>query len=124
MAMNKIVEGVLVLVAVGMILLGMIFVIASGIENLATGLVMILVAALILYYIYRSTKIEAAKPTLVSQTFNVKMDGSGKFNEKGMTCRSCGAPITDKSIKVVEGGLMVTCPYCNAVYAFEEQPKW
>jgi len=122
--MNRVVEGVSVLVAVGLVLLGMIFVIAGGIENLAAGGVMILVAVLILYYIYRTNKIEAAKPTLVSQTFNVKMDGSGKFSEKGMTCRSCGAPLTDKSLKIVEGGIMVTCPYCNAIYALEEAPKW
>ena len=39
-------------------------------------------------------------------------------------CRQCGAPVEQKDIKVVQGGLMVTCPYCSAVYALEEAPKW
>jgi len=122
--MGKLVQGFLVFVAVSMMLLGMVFVIASGIENTAIGAVMVLVAVGLLVLVYRMTKIEASKPTVVSQTFNVKMDGSGQFNAKEMKCKSCGAPITDKDLKVIQGGIMATCPYCGAVFAMEEAPKW
>jgi len=122
--MGKLVQGFLVFVAVSMMFLGMVFIIASGVESTAIGAVMVLVAAGLLVLVYRMTKIEAAKPTVVSQTFNVKMDGSGQFNAKEMKCKSCGAPITDKDLKVIQGGVMATCPYCGAVFAMEEAPKW
>jgi len=122
--MGKLVQGFLVFVAVSMMLLGMVFVITSVIENIAIGTVMVLVAVGLLVLVYRMTKIEASKPTVVSQTFNVKMDGSGQFNAKEMKCKSCGAPITDKDLKVIQGGIMATCPYCGAVFAMEEAPKW
>lgn len=122
--MNKVVEAFLVIVAVGLLLLGGIFVIAGEIENIVIGAVMILLALAILLFIYRVSKIEAAKPTLVSQTFNVKMEGSGKFEDKEMKCRSCGAPLADKDLKVIEGGIMAKCSYCGAVFALQEEPKW
>jgi Zn finger protein HypA/HybF involved in hydrogenase expression len=122
--MGKLVQGFLVFVAVSMMFLGMIFIIASGVESTAIGAIMVLVAVGLLVLVYRMTKIEAAKPTVVSQTFNVKMDGSAQFNAKEMKCKSCGAPITDKDLKVIQGGIMATCPYCGAVFAMEEAPKW
>jgi intracellular septation protein A len=122
--MGKLMQGFLVFVAVSLMLLGMVFIIASDIETIAIGAVMVLVAVGLLVLVYRMTKIEASKPTVVSQTFNVKMDGSGQFNAKEMKCKSCGAPITDKDLKVIHGGIMATCPYCGAVFAMEEAPKW
>ncbi len=122
--MNKIVEGFMVFVAVILILLGIVFLIAGALDTIAMGGIMIIIATVILVVVYRIEKMEAAKPTLVSQTFNVKMEGSGKFSEKEMKCRSCGAPLTDKELKIVKGGVMVTCPYCGATYAMQEAPKW
>ena len=122
--MNKIVEGFLVFVAVILILLGIIFLIAGALDTIAMGGIMIIIATVILVVVYRIEKMESAKPTLISQTFNVKMEGSGKFSEKEMKCRSCGAPLTDKELKIVQGGVMVTCPYCGATYAMQEAPKW
>jgi DNA-directed RNA polymerase subunit RPC12/RpoP len=122
--MNKIVEALLAFVGVCLLLLGVIFIIAAEMETLLVGGVMILASIGIFAYIYKLGKIEAAKPTLVSQTFNVKMDGSGEFEKRELKCRSCGAPLTEKSLKIVQGGIMVNCSYCGAVYAYEEAPKW
>ncbi len=122
--MNKVIEGFLVFVAVILILLGIIFLIAGALDTIAMGAIMIIIAAVILVVVYRIERMEAAKPTLVSQTFNVKMEGSGKFSEKEMKCRSCGAPLSDRELKIVQGGVMVTCPYCGATYAMQEAPKW
>lgn len=122
--MNKILEGFLVFVGIVILFLGIIFVVAGGIENTLTGAVMILVAVGIFAFTYYTEKIQATKPTLVSQTFNVKMEGSGKLDEKEMKCRTCGAPITEKDLKIVQGGVMVTCSYCGAAYSLEEEPKW
>ena len=122
--MNKIVEAFLVMVGVGLLLLGAIFILAGALDTIIIGALMVLIAAGLFFFVYRAAKIEAAKPTLVSQTFNVKMEGSGTFQEKEMKCRSCGAPLTDKDLKIVQGGVMAKCPYCGAVFAMQEQPKW
>jgi len=121
---NKIIEGFMILVAIAVIFLGLIFVVAGGNDNIIVGAVMILVAVGIFVFVYQAEKVQASKPTLVSQTFNVKMEGSGKFDEKEMKCKTCGAPITEKDLKIVEGGVMVTCSYCGASYSLQEEPKW
>ncbi|HSV42137.1 MAG TPA: hypothetical protein VLH13_01835 [Methanomassiliicoccales archaeon] len=122
--MNRIVEGLVLFVAISLILLGAIFLIASGTNNLITGAVLVIIAAMLLLFVYRSQKIQAAKPTLVTQNFNVKMEGSGSMEQKELKCRSCGAPLSEKNLKVVEGGVVMVCPYCSTVTALEESPKW
>jgi len=122
--MNKIVEALLVFVAIALVLLGAVFIMALDVTDMLIGAVLVVIAAAMFVFIYRLEKIEATKPTLVSQTFNVKMEGSGKLEDKEMKCRTCGAPITDKDLKIVQGGIMVTCSYCGAMYAMEEAPKW
>jgi predicted RNA-binding Zn-ribbon protein involved in translation (DUF1610 family) len=122
--LNKVLMGVVLFLAIFLILLGAIFIIASGMENIVVGAVFVVIAAILLLFVYRSEKIEAAKPTLVNQTFNVQMEGSGQLNQKQLTCKSCGAPLTDKDLKVVQGGVVVHCPYCGTIYALEEAPKW
>lgn len=122
--MNRIVQGLVLFVAIFLILLGAIFLIASGIENLITGAVLVLIAVMLLFFVYRSQKIEAAKPTLVTQNFNVKMEGSGTMEQKELKCRTCGAPLSEKNLKVVEGGVVMVCPYCNTVTSLQESPKW
>jgi Na+/melibiose symporter-like transporter len=122
--LNKVLTGAILFLAIFMILLGMIFIIASGMENIATGGVFVIIAVILLFFAYRTTKIEAAKPSVINQTFQVKMEGSGDLKEKELRCKSCGAPLTDKNLKVIQGGVMMTCPYCGAVSALEEAPKW
>jgi DNA-directed RNA polymerase subunit RPC12/RpoP len=122
--MNRIAYVLVLILAIFLILMGGIFMIASGIENIVTGVAMLGVAAILFFFLYRSERIEASRPRLISQTFNVKMGGSGQLEQKRLTCRSCGAPLEDKDLKVVQGGVVVTCQYCGSVYALEEAPKW
>lgn len=122
--MNRIASLVLTFLAIFLILLGGIFVIASGVDNILTGGLLIAVAGALLFFVYRSEKIEAAKPKLINQTFNVQMSGSGAMQQKQLACRSCGAPLEDKNLSVVDGGVVVKCPYCGTVYALQEAPKW
>jgi len=122
--MNKVVGALVTFVGICLVLLGAIFIIAWSVDTMVTGLAMVLIGAGLMYYVYRVEKIEAAKPKLVSQTFNVSMSGSGEMVQKNMVCKSCGAPISEKDVKVVQGGLMATCPYCGVVFALQEAPKW
>jgi transcription elongation factor Elf1 len=41
-----------------------------------------------------------------------------------LTCRSCGATLSQKSLQVQAGAVFVHCEYCGAAYQLEEQPKW
>jgi len=101
-----------------------IFLITAVVVNVVTGGVLVLIAVMLLIFAYRSQKVEAAKPTLVTQNFDVKMEGSGKLDQKELKCPSCGAPLTDKNLKVVEGGVVMVCPYCGTITSLQESPKW
>ena len=122
--MNKIAMALLLFVAIFLILIGIVFIIAGETDNLLVGIVLIVVSVILLVFVYRSQKIEASKPKLVNQTIKVDMGGSGQFQEKQFKCKSCGAPLTEKDFKVIQGGIMVSCPYCGTAYALEEAPKW
>lgn len=122
--MNKLVGALITFVGICLVLLGAIFIVAWSVENIVTGAVMVLVGAALMYYTYRVEKVEAAKPKLISQTYNVTLSGSGAMLPKDMICKSCGAPIADKDITAVQGGLMAKCPYCGVVFALQEAPKW
>ncbi|HUL39227.1 MAG TPA: hypothetical protein VLU38_02960 [Methanomassiliicoccales archaeon] len=122
--MSRVTSAVLLFVAIFLIVLGAIFIIAGGTENLVAGGLMVVIAVVLIFFGWQSEKVRAAQPKLVSQTFNVKMEGSGQLEQKQLKCKSCGAPLSDKDLKVISGGIMVSCPYCGTKYALEEAPKW
>jgi len=122
--LNRVMESVILFVAIFLMLLGVIFLIAAGTQNLITGGALVLLAIVIMVFVYRSKKIEAAKPTLVNQNFNVTMSGSGQMEKKELNCKSCGAPLSDNNLKVVQGGVIMECPYCGTISSLEESPKW
>jgi len=122
--LGRVASTFLLVIAIFLILLGAIFIIAGSTLNIATGAVFVIIAIVLLVVYYRMEKVAASKPTVVNQTFNVKMEGSGQLTQKQLVCKSCGAPLTDKDLKVVSGGVVVHCPYCGTTYALEEAPKW
>ena len=119
--MNRIAHAMVLSLAVFLVLLGGVFIIASGAENILVGSIFIGTAALLFYLTYRSDKINAARPRLVNQTINVRMDVSGDLEQKQLTCRSCGN-LTDNNLQVK--GNYRKCPYCSSTHALEEMPKW
>ena len=124
--MHIVIKFLLVVVGIGLLFMGLVFMMAyeGGMENVAIGAVMLVMAMVIFVFMYRIGKAEAKKTTVVKQTFNVKMGGSGELKQRQMKCKNCGAPIEDKDLKMIDGGIMYTCSYCNSVGAFEEEPKW
>jgi hypothetical protein len=121
---NKVAMGLVLLLAVVLIVFGSIFVIAGDTASVVTGLILIVVGLVLVYFVYRADKVKASQPQVVQQTVNVQMGGSGQLNQKAMTCKNCGGPLSDKDLKLVEGAVVVTCPYCGTVSSFEEAPKW
>jgi DNA-directed RNA polymerase subunit RPC12/RpoP len=124
--MNKIVRYAIAFVALFLLFLGLVFLMAyeDGLENIMIGGVMILLALGMLAFVYYDSRLEAKRPVVVEQTYNVRIEGSGELGQKPMKCQSCNAPVGEKDVKVIEGGLMYTCPYCGSVGALEEEPKW
>jgi len=118
-------KAVVAFVALGLLFLGFIFVIAGGsAENYGTGAAMLIVGLVLLGYIYRMSRIEASRPKVIQQDVHVTMGGSGEFQERRMNCPSCGAPVEEKDVTLMSGGLVIKCPYCETTSALEEEPKW
>ena len=122
--MNRIVEGIIVFFGICLLLLCAIFFISATATDAVIGAVLLLIALIMFYFVYLVEKVDATKPTQIQQTFNVKMEGSGAMDAREMKCKSCGAPITDKDLTVIQGGIMAKCSFCGAVFALEEAPKW
>ncbi|MEM3493622.1 MAG: hypothetical protein QXJ27_04870 [Thermoplasmata archaeon] len=87
--------------------------------TLLTGIIMIGIALLIIVAI----KLTEPKPTQKVE-ITQKLDLHGNMNLERLKCRSCGADLSQKSIKVVSGGVLISCEYCGTTYMLEEEPKW
>ena len=53
-----------------------------------------------------------------------KIDVSGEIAMEKMKCRNCGAQLDKDSIKLAEGAIVVSCPFCGTSYQIVEEPKW
>ncbi len=53
-----------------------------------------------------------------------QIDIGGDVDMEALKCESCGAQLDKSAISLVEGAVMVTCPYCDATYQIVEEPKW
>ena len=57
-------------------------------------------------------------------TIHQQVDLTGEVNPEALKCRNCGSQLDKSAISVVEGAIMVTCPYCGTTYQLTEEPKW
>lgn len=80
--------------------------------------IIFLIAAVALIYVSR------AQPQIIETRNIQQIDLSGDVNLEEIRCRSCQAPLSDKSIRVEAGAIFINCEYCGATYQFEEAPKW
>ncbi|NIP35966.1 MAG: hypothetical protein GWN12_13670 [Thermoplasmata archaeon] len=123
------IKGVLVFFGLGMLFLGIVFMIAGGsAENYGIAVVLIIIAMVLLLIVYRASSQEtaamASQPQYHEHKYDVKMEGSGDFSEEKLVCPYCGAPADNKDITLVSGGLMIKCQYCGKASQMEEAPKW
>ena len=66
----------------------------------------------------------ARQPPKQETTIIQKIDLSGDVRLENLTCRSCGASLSSKSVRVEAGAIFIHCEYCAATYQAEEEPKW
>jgi len=120
------VKGVIVFFGLGLMMLGVIFLIAGGSENTTAGGVMVGLSLALFAFVYMVDRQDSASMASrpVHQEFNVTMGGSGEMRERKLVCPYCGAPVGEKDVKVSEGGLTLNCSYCHQVSHVEEEPKW
>lgn len=100
-------------------LLGLMFVVGAQGQPLriVVGLILIAAAAALVWMSYLG-------PRPTNTTLVQKIDLSGDVKLQDLTCRSCGATLSQKSLSVEAGAVFVHCEYCGAAYQLEEQPKW
>jgi len=48
----------------------------------------------------------------------------GDTHLQSLTCERCGGSLDSRSVTYRAGAIFVTCPYCEANYQLEEEPKW
>jgi len=99
--------------------LGFIFITGSRgqIHMMIIGAILFVAAGALIYM--ARVQPEPSQTTIVQQ-----IDLSGDVKLEEIRCRSCNAPLSDKSIRVEAGAIFVNCEFCGATYQFEEAPKW
>jgi hypothetical protein len=107
------------LVAAVLGFLGLMFVAGSQgqIVRIIIGIVLFIAAGGLVY-------LSRIQPQIVQTNITQKIDLSGDVSVESLKCKSCGAPLTEKSVSVQAGAVMVNCEYCGSVYQLEEEVKW
>lgn len=107
------------------ILFGVLFLIAAFdgrpvsqvISNFIIAAVLIGIGVVIIIAI----KMREPKP---KQEIVQKIDVSGEIAMERLKCKNCGALLDKDSIKLAEGAIVISCPYCGTTYQMVEEPKW
>lgn len=109
-----------------LVLLGVLFIIAatSGQQTnpagtLLTGAVMVAIGLGIIV----AVRLREPKPKQ-QVTIRQEIDIGGDVEMEALKCSSCGAQLDKSAISLVQGAVMVSCPYCSATYQIVEEPKW
>jgi hypothetical protein len=109
------------LLATLMGLLGMLFLVAAGQGNSVARIVIAVVCLIAAAAIVALVQLKPIQQTHVHHT---KLDLTGDVSLEQITCRQCGATLSDKSVRVAAGAVFVHCEYCGSEYQLEEAPKW
>ncbi|MHB8136110.1 MAG: hypothetical protein ACYDH1_18030 [Anaerolineaceae bacterium] len=88
--------------------------------NLLVGIVLVIIAFVIIYFVTKKAK--EAEKNITNVSLNIDLPGNVAL--ESLKCQSCGGALTSDSITMVNGAPMVTCPFCNSTYQITEEPKW
>ena len=127
--MHIAVKAIIAFFGFGFLAMGSIFLIAGGsTDNYVVAAVLLAIGAALFAFIYRVNKQDAdalaKRPEVHQHQYDITMAGSGDFTEQKLVCPYCGAPAAQENVRVIGGGLMIECPYCDKVSELEEAPKW
>lgn len=112
---------VVYLLAGGLAMLGLLFAVAAGqgnaIARIAIGIVCLGAAAALVALV-------RLKPTQETHVHHTRLDLSGDVSLQEITCKQCGATLSENSVSVKAGAVFVKCEFCSAEFQLEEAPKW
>jgi hypothetical protein len=107
------------LLAVVVGLLGLVFLAGNQGEVLRIVVGGVLIAAAIAMVVAARMR-----PKVIQRNVVQKIDIGGDVRLEDLKCRKCGATLSKEAVTVQDGAVMVACPYCQAAYQMEEEPKW
>jgi len=114
---------ILFVIAAILIFFGVIFLLsisANGDVSLLWYAGAFLLIAFILIFFAARMK----KPTEEVTNVTLNIDLPGDVTMESIKCKSCGSPLSEKDVKMVNGAPMVTCSSCGTTYQLTEEPKW
>jgi len=60
----------------------------------------------------------------ITQQVDVDLDMPGDVSVDKLKCQSCGGELSKDHVSLVQGAVMINCPYCGSTYQLTEEPKW
>ena len=107
---------VLYIAAVGLIGLGIIFIMAAYAETirLIEGIIFIAIALTIVYFTMERKPIEIKKTVAIT----------GPIKVKAIKCPNCSAMLNPDTVQVIDGKPYMTCDYCGNKFEITEEPTW
>jgi len=60
----------------------------------------------------------------ITQQVDLDLDMPAEVTAEKLKCDSCGAELSKDDVSLVEGAVMISCPYCGTTYQITEEPKW
>jgi DNA-directed RNA polymerase subunit RPC12/RpoP len=89
------------------------------VSRLIVGVVSLAIAVVIIWVV------RTRGPAPIQQiTQQVDVDMPAEVAAQTLKCRNCGGELSKDDVSLVQGALMVTCPYCGTTYQLTEEPKW
>ena len=92
---------------------------ASPAGRLLVGGLLVIIGLGIIFFV----RMREPKPKQ-EVTIHQQIDIGGDVDMETLKCQSCGAQLDKSAISLVEGAVVVSCPYCGATYQIVEEPKW
>ena len=110
------IKGFLYIAAAGLIVLGIIFIMAAYANTirLVEGVIFIAVAMTLLFLSRERKPIEIRKTVSVT----------GPITVKEIRCPNCSAVLNPDNVQVVDGKPYFTCEYCGNKFEITEEPTW
>ena len=92
---------------------------ASPAGRLLVGGLLVIIGLGIIFFV----RMREPKPKQ-EVTIHQQIDIGGDVDMEALKCQSCGAQLDKSAVSLVEGAVVVSCPYCGATYQIVEEPKW
>ena len=94
---------------------------AVAIGWLVVGIILMVVGIVIIWVIRTRGP---APIQQITQQIDVDLDMPGDVSVDKLKCQNCGGELSKDHVSLVQGAVMINCPYCGSTYQLTEEPKW